>query len=40
MAVTTPTVTEVCEAAKRAALALGSASTEAKDAALEATARG
>jgi glutamate-5-semialdehyde dehydrogenase len=39
MAVTTTTVTEVCEAAKRAALALGSTSTEAKDAALEATAR-
>jgi glutamate-5-semialdehyde dehydrogenase len=39
MAVTTSTVVEVCEAAKRAALALGSASTEAKDAALEATAR-
>jgi glutamate-5-semialdehyde dehydrogenase len=39
MAVTTSTVAEVCEAAKRAALALGSASTEAKDAALEATAR-
>ncbi len=39
MAVTTTTVAEVCEAAKRAALALGSASTEAKDAALTATAR-
>jgi glutamate-5-semialdehyde dehydrogenase len=39
MAVTTQTVVEVCEAAKRAALVLGSASTEAKDAALEATAR-
>jgi glutamate-5-semialdehyde dehydrogenase len=39
MAVTTITVAEVCEAAKRAALARGSASTEAKDAALEATAR-
>ena len=39
MAVTTTTVPEVCEAAKRAALVLGSASTEAKDAALEATAR-
>src|SRR6476659_4810025 len=39
MAVTTQSVAEVCEAAKRAALALGSASTEAKDAALEATAR-
>ena len=39
MAVTTTTVPEVCEAAKRAALVLGSASTEAKDAALDATAR-
>jgi glutamate-5-semialdehyde dehydrogenase len=39
MAVTTTTVPEVCEAAKRAALALGSASAEAKDVALEATAR-
>src|SRR3954470_11583667 len=39
MAVTTTTVTDVCEAAKRAALVLGSASTEAKDAALEATAK-
>src|SRR4051812_21988730 len=39
MAVTTTTVAEVCEAAKRAALVLGSASTEAKDAALEATAK-
>jgi glutamate-5-semialdehyde dehydrogenase len=39
MAVTTTTVPEVCEAAKCAALVLGSASTEAKDAALEATAR-
>src|SRR6476619_6001024 len=39
MAVTTQTVAEVCEAAKRAALILGSASTEAKDAALAATAR-
>jgi glutamate-5-semialdehyde dehydrogenase len=39
MAVTTQTVAEVCEAAKRAALALGSVSTEAKDAALAATAR-
>ena len=38
MAVTTTTVAEVCEAAQRAALVLGSASTEAKDAALEATA--
>src|SRR3954452_14210999 len=39
MAVTTTTVTEVCEAAKRASIVLGSASTPAKDAALEATAR-
>jgi glutamate-5-semialdehyde dehydrogenase len=39
MAVTTQSVGEICEAAKRAALVLGSASTEAKDAALEATAR-
>ena len=39
MAVTTQSVAEVCEAAKRAALVLGSASTAAKDAALEATAR-
>jgi glutamate-5-semialdehyde dehydrogenase len=39
MAVTTTTVSEVCEAAKRAALALGSASTEAKNSALEATAK-
>ncbi len=39
MAVTTQTIPEVCESAKRAALALGSASTEAKDLALEATAR-
>jgi glutamate-5-semialdehyde dehydrogenase len=39
MAVTTQTVAEVCEASKRAALALGSASTEAKDAALEAATR-
>ncbi len=39
MAIATKTVTEHCEAAKRAALVLGSASTEAKDAALEATAR-
>ncbi len=39
MTVTTTTVAEVCEAAKRAALVLGSASTEAKDAALEVTAR-
>jgi glutamate-5-semialdehyde dehydrogenase len=39
MAVTTPSVAEVCRAAKRTAMELGSASTEAKDAALEATAR-
>ena len=39
MAIATKSVTEACEAAKRAALALGSASTAAKDAALEATAR-
>ena len=39
MAVTTTTVTEVCEGAKRAALELGTASTEAKDAALAAIAR-
>jgi len=39
MAVTTQSVAEVCEAAKRAALVLGSAPTAAKDAALEATAR-
>jgi glutamate-5-semialdehyde dehydrogenase len=39
MAVTTQSFTEVCEAAKRAALVLGSASTAAKDGALEATAR-
>src|SRR4051794_13346507 len=39
MAVTTQFVAEVCEAAKRAARILGSASTVAKDAALEATAR-
>jgi glutamate-5-semialdehyde dehydrogenase len=39
MAVTTKTVAEVCEAAKRASLALGSASTFAKNAALDATAR-
>jgi glutamate-5-semialdehyde dehydrogenase len=39
MAITTPTVTEVCEAAKRAALALGSAPTAVKDEALEVTAR-
>jgi glutamate-5-semialdehyde dehydrogenase len=39
MAVTTTTVPEVCEAAKRAALVLGGASTEAKNAALEAAAR-
>lgn len=39
MAVTTTTVAEACAAAKRAARELGSASTEAKDAALQATAR-
>src|SRR5262245_9627198 len=39
MAVATPTVAEACEAAKHAALALGSASSDAKDAALRATAR-
>jgi glutamate-5-semialdehyde dehydrogenase len=39
MAVTTTTVTETCAAAKKAARTLGSASTEAKNAALEATAR-
>jgi len=39
MAVTTTSVPDVCEAAKRASLVLGSASSEAKDAALEATAR-
>jgi glutamate-5-semialdehyde dehydrogenase len=39
MAVATPTVAEVCEAAKRSALPLGSASRDAKDAALRATAR-
>ncbi len=39
MAVTETTVAESCAAAKRAARALASASTEAKDAALEATAR-
>ena len=39
MAVTTTTVPAVCAAAKRAATVLGSASTEAKDAALEAAAR-
>jgi glutamate-5-semialdehyde dehydrogenase len=39
MAVTTKSVTETCEAAKRAALALGSAPTATKDAVLEATAR-
>jgi glutamate-5-semialdehyde dehydrogenase len=39
MATATKSVTEVCEAAKRAALTLGSASTEAKDAALASTAR-
>ncbi|MBW8060542.1 MAG: glutamate-5-semialdehyde dehydrogenase [Solirubrobacterales bacterium] len=39
MAVTTTTVGETCEAARRAARALSGASTEAKNAALEATAR-
>ncbi len=39
MAITTRTVGESCAAAKRAARELGSASTAAKDAALEATAR-
>jgi len=39
MAVTETTVAESCAAAKRAARALATASTEAKDAALEATAR-
>jgi glutamate-5-semialdehyde dehydrogenase len=39
MAVTTTTVAEACAAARRAAQALASASTEAKNAALEATAR-
>jgi glutamate-5-semialdehyde dehydrogenase len=39
VAVTTKTVAETCEAAQRAARELGSASTETKDAALEATAR-
>jgi gamma-glutamyl phosphate reductase len=39
MAVTTTTVAETCAAAKRAAQALASASTEAKNAALEAMAR-
>jgi glutamate-5-semialdehyde dehydrogenase len=39
MAVTTTTTADVCAAAKRAALVLGGASTEAKDLALEATAR-
>jgi glutamate-5-semialdehyde dehydrogenase len=39
MAVTTPTTAEVCEGAKRAALALGNAGTAAKEAALEAMAR-
>src|SRR3954453_13535891 len=38
MAIATKSVTELCEAAKRAALEIGSASTEAKDSALEATA--
>src|SRR6476469_730964 len=39
MAVTETTVAESCAAAKRAARGLASASTEAKNAALEATAR-
>ena len=39
MAVTTATVAETCASAKRASRALASASTEAKDAALETTAR-
>src|SRR3954447_10749209 len=39
MAVTTNSTAETCEAAKRASIVLGSASTEAKNAALEATAR-
>ena len=39
MATTTITVAESCEAARRASRVLASASTEAKDAALEATAR-
>jgi glutamate-5-semialdehyde dehydrogenase len=39
MAVTTKTVAETCEAAKQAAQLLGEASTEAKNAALEATAQ-
>ncbi len=39
MAVTTTTVATTCAAAQRAARVLGAASTEAKDAALEATAR-
>jgi len=39
MAVTTTSVADTCAAARRAARILGSASTEAKDAALEATAR-
>ena len=39
MAVTTTSVAETCAAAKRAARSLASASTEAKNAALEATAR-
>jgi glutamate-5-semialdehyde dehydrogenase len=39
MAVTTATVAETCASAKRASRALASASTEAKNAALEATAR-
>src|SRR5215207_6499804 len=39
MAIAIKSVTEVCEAAKRAALEIAGASTDAKDAALEATAR-
>jgi glutamate-5-semialdehyde dehydrogenase len=39
MAVTTPSVAELCEAAKRASQSLAGATTEAKDAALAATAR-
>ncbi len=39
MAVTTTTISETCEAAKRAAQELASASTEAKNAAFEATVR-
>jgi glutamate-5-semialdehyde dehydrogenase len=39
MATTTPTVAEVCQAAKRAAFGLGGAATEDRDAALEAITR-